>query len=107
MKSSPYYALSQKYLPLGQGSIVTFGIKGGAGSGPQADRFGADFLAPGQPGRRQEPDHSSRLHHPSAVAEEQQKEAGVTPDLVRISVGIEDVDDLIWDLEQAIDASQK
>ena len=39
-RSSPYYALSQKYLPQGQGSIVTFGIKGGIGRRPQADRLG-------------------------------------------------------------------
>jgi O-acetylhomoserine (thiol)-lyase len=57
-------------------------------------------------------DAKSLIIHPSStthqqLSEDQQKDAGVSPDLVRLSVGIEDVDDLIWDLGQAIDASQK
>ena len=56
-------------------------------------------------------DAKSLIIHPSSTThqqlnDEQQLEAGVTKDLVRISVGIEDVDDLIWDLDQAINASQ-
>jgi O-acetylhomoserine (thiol)-lyase len=56
-------------------------------------------------------DAKSLIIHPSStthqqLSDEQQLDAGVTKDLVRISVGIEDVDDLIWDLGQAIDASQ-
>jgi O-acetylhomoserine (thiol)-lyase len=42
----------------------------------------------------------------SACPTKQQQEAGVTPDLVRISVGIEDVEDILWDLEQGLGASQ-
>jgi len=67
LKSSPYYGLAQKYLPKGQGSILTFGIKGGLAARTQAHRFGEAVLAPRQSRRRQEPDHSPGLHHPPAI----------------------------------------
>ncbi len=107
LKSSPYYALSQKYLPTGQGSIVTFGIKGGAEAGKKLIDAVKIFSHLANLG-----DAKSLIIHPSStthqqLSDEQQLEAGVSKDLVRLSVGIEDVDDLIWDLGQAIDASQK
>ncbi len=107
LKSSPYYALSQKYLPNGQGSIVTFGIKGGSVAGRKLIDSVKIFSHLANLG-----DAKSLIIHPASTTHqqltgEQQLEAGVTPDLVRISVGIEDVDDLIWDLGQAIDSSQK
>ena len=106
LKSSPYYALSQKYLPQGQGSIVTFGIKGGSDAGRKLIDSVKLFSHLANLG-----DAKSLIIHPSStthqqLSDEQQLDAGVTKDLVRISVGIEDVDDLIWDLGQAIDASQ-
>jgi len=106
LKSSPYYALSQKYLPKGQGSIVTFGIKGGAEAGRKLIDSVKIFSHLANLG-----DAKSLIIHPATtthqqLSDEQQLEAGVTKDLVRISVGIEDVDDLIWDLGQAIQASQ-
>jgi O-acetylhomoserine (thiol)-lyase len=106
LKSSPYYALSQKYLPEGQGSIVTFGIKGGREAGRKLIDSVKIFSHLANLG-----DAKSLIIHPSStthqqLSEEQQLDAGVTPDLVRLSVGIEDVDDLIWDLEQAIQSSQ-
>jgi O-acetylhomoserine (thiol)-lyase len=57
LKSSPYFDISQKYLPKGQGSIVTFGIKGGTEAG-RTDRQREDLLPPGKSGRRQELDYS-------------------------------------------------
>jgi len=107
LKSSPYYALSQKYLPLGQGSIVTFGIKGGIEAGRKLIDSVQLFSHLANLG-----DAKSLIIHPAStthqqLTDEQQVEAGVTKDLVRISVGIEDVEDLIWDLGQAIEASQK
>jgi O-acetylhomoserine (thiol)-lyase len=107
LKSSPYYALSQKYLPTGQGSIVTFGIMGGAEAGKKLIDAVKIFSHLANLG-----DAKSLIIHPSStthqqLSDEQQLEAGVSKDLVRLSVGIEDVDDLIWDLGQAIDASQK
>ena len=107
LKSSPYYELSQKYLPQGQGSIVTFGIHGGREAGKKLIDAVKIFSHLANLG-----DAKSLIIHPSStthqqLSDEQQQDAGVTKDLVRISVGIEDVDDLIWDLGQAIDASQK
>jgi len=107
LKSSPYYAVAQKYLPLGQGSIVTFGIQGGAAAGRKLIDSVQIFSHLANLG-----DSKSLIIHPATTThqqlnDEQQQEAGVTKDLVRLSVGVEDVDDLIWDLDQAIKASQE
>jgi O-acetylhomoserine (thiol)-lyase len=106
LKSSPYYALSQKYLPKGQGSIATFGIKGGLEAGRKLIDSAKLFSHLANLG-----DAKSLIIHPAStthqqLSDEQQLEAGVSKDLVRLSVGIEDVDDIIWDLDQAIKASQ-
>jgi O-acetylhomoserine (thiol)-lyase len=106
LKSSPYYALSQKYLPQGQGSIVAFGIKGGMEAGRKLINSVKIFSHLANLG-----DAKSLIIHPAStthqqLTDEQQLNAGVTKDLVRISVGIEDVEDLIWDLGQSIAASQ-
>src|SRR5215472_1419130 len=106
LKSSPYRALSDKYLPEGQGSIVTFGIKGGTAAGRKLIDNVKIFSHLANLG-----DAKSLIIHPSSTTHQQlndaqQLDAGVSRDLVRISVGIEDVDDLIWDLDQAIAASQ-
>jgi O-acetylhomoserine (thiol)-lyase len=102
LASSPYHALSKKYLPKGQGSIVTFGIKGGTEAGRKLIDNVKIFSHLANLG-----DAKSLIIHPAStthqqLSDAQQLEAGVTKDLVRISVGIEDVDDLIWDLEQAM-----
>ena len=107
LASSPYLALSKKYLPKGQGSIVTFGIKGGLEAGRKLIDSVKLFSHLANLG-----DAKSLIIHPAStthqqLTDQQQLEAGVTKDLVRISVGIEDVDDIIWDLEQSIAASQK
>jgi len=107
LKSSPYHALAQKYMPKGQGSIVTFGIKGGLEAGRKLIDSVHIFSHLANLG-----DAKSLIIHPSStthqqLSDAQQLAAGVSKDLVRLSVGIEDVDDLIWDLEQAIGASQK
>jgi O-acetylhomoserine (thiol)-lyase len=106
LAKSPYRSLSQKYLPKGQGSIVTFGIKGGLDAGRKLIDSVKLFSHLANLG-----DAKSLIIHPAStthqqLTDEQQVEAGVTKDLVRISVGIESVEDLIWDLEQAIAASQ-
>src|SRR5689334_7695627 len=107
LKSSPYFALSQKYLPKGQGSIVTFGIKGGLDAGRKLIDACQLFSHLANLG-----DAKSLIIHPAStthqqLSDAQQLEAGVSKDLVRISVGIEDLEDIIWDLDQAISASQK
>jgi O-acetylhomoserine (thiol)-lyase len=107
LKSSPYHALAQKYMPAGQGSIVTFGITGGVEAGARLIDNAKIFSHLANLG-----DAKSLIIHPASTTHQQlsdgqQMEAGVSKDLVRISVGIEDLDDLIWDLDQAIGASQK
>jgi O-acetylhomoserine (thiol)-lyase len=107
LKSSPYHAMAQKYLPEGQGSIVTFGIKGGIDAGRKLIDAVQLFSHLANLG-----DAKSLIIHPSSTThqqlnDEQQLAAGVSKDLVRLSVGIEDLDDLLWDLDQAIAASQQ
>jgi O-acetylhomoserine (thiol)-lyase len=107
LESSPYYKTSQKYLPNGQGSIVTFGIKGELDAGRKLIDSVQIFSHLANLG-----DAKSLIIHPAStthqqLSDAQQLEAGVTSDLVRLSVGIEDIDDLLWDLDQAIAASQK
>jgi O-acetylhomoserine (thiol)-lyase len=107
LKSSAYYPLAQKYLPLGCGSILTFGIKGGLEAGRKlidAVQLCSHLANIG--------DAKTLIIHPAStthqqLSDEQQLEAGVSKDLVRLSVGIEDVEDIIWDLDQAIAASQR
>jgi len=101
LKSSPYYQLARKYLPKGPGAILTFGIKGGL---EQAKKFIESmkifsFLA-------NVGDSKSLVVHPATVThgqltEAEQLLAGVKPEQIRFSVGTEDVEDLLWDIEQA------
>lgn len=102
LKGNKYYELAQKYLPKGTGSIFTFGIKGGLES---AKKFIGNLeifslLA-------NVADAKSLVIHPASTThsqlnEDDQKKAGVTPDQIRLSIGIEDVEDLIYDLDQAL-----
>jgi O-acetylhomoserine (thiol)-lyase len=106
LASSPYRNLARKYLPQGCGSLMTFGIKGGAQAGRKLIDSVQLFSHVANLG-----DAKSLIIHPAStthqqLSDEQQLEAGVSKDLVRISVGIEDVEDIIWDLGQAIAASQ-
>lgn len=101
LASSPYHALARKYLPKGPGAILTFGIKGGL---PNAITFIEalklfSFLA-------NVGDSKSLVVHPATVThgqlnEEEQRLAGVKPEQIRLSVGTEDVEDLLWDIDQA------
>jgi O-acetylhomoserine (thiol)-lyase len=105
LPSSKYYSLAQKYLPKGSGSIFTFGIKGGIEAGRKFINNVKIFSLLANVA-----DAKSLVIHPgstthSQLSEEEQLSAGVTPDMVRLSIGIEDVDDLIWDLEQALEKS--
>ncbi len=106
LPDSPYYAMAQKYMPEGQGSIVTFGIKGGAEAGRKLIDSVKIFSHLANLG-----DSKSLIIHPASTTHQQlddnqQADAGVSKDLVRLSVGVEDLDDIIWDLEQSISASQ-
>jgi O-acetylhomoserine (thiol)-lyase len=106
LDSSAYNALAQKYLPLGAGAIFTFGIKGGLAAGKKFIESLQLFSHLANVG-----DAKSLVIHPASTTHQQLSEsdqaaAGVTPDMVRLSVGLEDLDDILWDLSQALEASQ-
>jgi O-acetylhomoserine (thiol)-lyase len=106
LKSSPYHALAEKYLPKGQGGILTFGIKGGVEAGRKFVDSLELFSLLANVG-----DAKSLVIHPAStthqqLSEEAQIKAGVYPELIRLSIGIETVDDLIADLQQALAKSQ-
>ncbi|WP_368488405.1 O-acetylhomoserine aminocarboxypropyltransferase/cysteine synthase family protein [Clostridium sp. BJN0013] len=102
LESSPYRELSKKYFPKGAGSIFTFGIKGGLEAGKKfINSLNLFSLLANVADAKSLVIHPSSTTH-SELNEEQQKTAGVTPDLVRLSIGVEGVQDLIDDLEQAL-----
>jgi O-acetylhomoserine (thiol)-lyase len=101
LKTSKYNDLAQKYLPKGQSGIVTFGLKKGYEGGKIVADKTKLFALLANIG-----DTKSLIIHPASTThqqldEEAQKSTGVTPDLIRLSVGLEDVNDLIQDLETA------
>ena len=102
LPSSKFYARAQKYLPDGASSLVTFGIKGGYEAGRKLLNSIKLFSLLANLG-----DAKSLAIHPAStthqqLSEAEQRETGVTPELVRLSVGIEDVRDICDDLNQAI-----
>jgi O-acetylhomoserine (thiol)-lyase len=102
LKDSPDYAAGQKYLPKGAGAILGFGIKGGAAAGKKFIESLQLFSHLANVG-----DAKSLAIHPASTThsqlnEEQQESAGVSPDFIRLSVGLEDIDDILWDLDQAL-----
>ena len=102
LPGNKYNALQAKYLPKGAGSIFTFGIKGGADAGRKLIESVALFSHLANVA-----DAKSLVIHPATTTHSQLEgddllAAGVTPDMVRISVGIEDAGDLIADLDQAL-----
>ncbi len=107
LKSSPYHALAAKYLPKGSGAVFSFGLKGGYDAGVKfidALRVFSHLANVG--------DSRSLVIHPASTTHQQlsaddQAAAGVTPEMVRLSVGLEDIEDLFWDLEQALAATRR
>ena len=105
LASSPYRALAQKYLPRGCGAILTFGIEGGLEAGKRFINSLKMLSHLANVG-----DAKSLVIHPAStthqqLAEPDQRAAGISPDLIRVSVGIEDIEDILWDLDQALAAS--
>jgi O-acetylhomoserine (thiol)-lyase len=102
LPSSKYYELGRKYLPKGTGSIMTFGIKGGQEAGVkfiEACQFLSHLANVG--------DAKTLVIHPAStthrqLSDDEQLKAGVTPDMIRLSIGIEDVEDILWDIDQAL-----
>ncbi|KJB85981.1 O-acetylhomoserine aminocarboxypropyltransferase [Paenibacillus sp. E194] len=106
LSSHPSYELAQKYLPKGQGAILTFEIKGGIEAGRQVINHVKLFSHLANVG-----DSKSLIIHPAStthqqLSEDEQIAAGVNPGLIRLSIGTESIDDILFDLDQAIRASQ-
>ena len=100
--SSKYYKRTLKYLSQGAGALITFGVRGGFTAGKKLIGSLKLFSLLANIG-----DSKSLVIHPAStthqqLAEEEQRATGVTPELVRLSVGIEDVQDIVSDLEQAL-----
>ena len=106
LPNSPYRELAAKYLPRGAGGIMTFGIKGGYEAGR---RFidSVELLSH----LANVGDAKSLVLHPAStthqqLSKEDRESGGTTDDMIRLSVGLEDVDDILWDIDQALQASQ-
>jgi len=101
LKNNEYYKLSQEYLPKGQSGIITFGVKGGFDAAKTIANETNIFSLLANIG-----DSKSLIIHPASTTHqqltpEQQESTGVTKDLIRLSIGLEDVEDLKADLKEA------
>jgi O-acetylhomoserine (thiol)-lyase len=106
LESSPWHARALEYLPLGQGAIVAFGIKGGLEAGQQfVDALELHSHLANVGDVRSLAIHPATTTHQQLEPEEQLT-TGVTPDLVRLSVGIESLDDILADLEAGFRAAK-
>jgi O-acetylhomoserine (thiol)-lyase len=107
LPGSKYSALAQKYLPKGASGLLNFGVKGGARAGErfiEAAQFMSHLANIG--------DAKTLIIHPAStthrqMSDEEQRKAGVTPDMIRMSVGLETLDDILWDIDQALEESAK
>jgi O-acetylhomoserine (thiol)-lyase len=105
LESHPQHQTARKYFTHGYGAILGFGIKGGLEAGKQLIRHVELFSHLANVG-----DAKSLIIHPAStthaqLAEEEQRSAGVTPEFIRLSIGLETIDDLIDDLDQALRAA--
>lgn len=106
LSDNPYRSLSQKYLPEGPGAIFTFGIAGGEEAGRKFIEALQVFSHVANVG-----DAKSLVIHPASTTHaqmtpEEQRAGGVRPEQIRLSIGLEDLDDLLWDLGQALAYAQ-
>jgi O-acetylhomoserine (thiol)-lyase len=103
----PHHDRAARYLPLGPGAVFAFGVRGGREAGQrfiESVRLCSHLANVG--------DARTLVIHPGStthqqLTDDQLRDAGVPPDLVRISVGLEDVEDIVWDLDQALAAADK
>jgi O-acetylhomoserine (thiol)-lyase len=105
LESSRYYKRAQKYMPNGHGALITFGIKGGYDAGKKLINELKLFSLLANIG-----DAKSLVIHPASTTHQQlsleeQASTGVTPEMVRLSVGIEDIRDILADLDRAIEVA--
>ena len=102
-----YHALAKKYMPKGASGLLNFGVKGGAQAGVKFIE-GATFMSH----LANIGDAKTLIIHPAStthrqLSEEEQMRAGVLPDMVRMSVGLESIEDILWDIDQALAAAGK
>src|SRR3546814_4549900 len=107
LPSSPYRKLAEKYLPLGAGSVFTLGLKGGYAAGVKMVESCELLSHLANIG-----DVRSLILHPASTTHRQLSEAqlaaaGAGPEVVRLSIGLETVDDIIADLDQALAAASR
>jgi O-acetylhomoserine (thiol)-lyase len=107
LPDNKYYGLAKKYFPKGASGLLNFGVKGGANAGEKfidAAQFLSHLANIG--------DAKTLVIHPAStthrqMSEEEQLKAGVRPDMIRVSVGIESIDDILWDIDQALEEASK
>jgi O-acetylhomoserine (thiol)-lyase len=104
LSSHPDHEKAKRYLPNGVGAMMGFGVKGGKEAGARFIDNLQIFSHVANLG-----DVKSLAIHPastthSQLSEEEQIAAGVSPDFIRLSIGLEDIEDILWDLDQALSA---
>jgi O-acetylhomoserine (thiol)-lyase len=104
LAGNKFHAMAKRYCPLGAGAVFTFGLKGGYDAGVKLVSNVKLFSHLANIG-----DTRSLIIHPAStthrqLSDEQRISAGAGPDVVRLSVGLEDLGDIIADLDQALDA---
>jgi O-acetylhomoserine (thiol)-lyase len=102
--------LARRYLPRGAGGILTFGVKAGKSGGKAGEKFieSVQFLSH----LANVGDAKTLVIHPAStthrqLSEDEQRSAGVTPEMSRLSIGLETLDDILWDIDQALENSQR
>jgi len=102
LESHPDHERAKKYLPKGPGAIIGFGVKGGREAGAKfIDSLKLFSHVSNLGDARSLAIHPGSTTH-SQLSEEEQRAAGVSPDFIRLSVGLEDIEDILWDLDQAL-----
>ena len=102
LEDSPYKALADRYLPGGAGALVGFGVKGGAAAGEKfINSLGLISHVANIGDAKSLALHPASTSH-SQLSEEQQKEGGLSPDLVRLSIGLENIEDIIADIDGSL-----
>ena len=105
LSGNRYESLARRYLPHGAGSILTFGVKSGPRAGEkfiESVQFLSHLANVG--------DAKTLVIHPAStthrqLSDEEQRAAGVTPEMIRLSIGLETLDDILWDIDQALENS--
>jgi O-acetylhomoserine (thiol)-lyase len=107
LESNKYHGLAKKYLPAGASGLLNFGVRGGAKAGEkfiEAATFMSHLANIG--------DAKTLIIHPAStthrqMSEAEQARAGVTPDMIRVSVGLETLDDILWDVDNSLSAASR